>query len=306
MIRRAKSKPFCTLDGSWILAKPMTDRLYFDWNATAPLRPEARAAMIAALGWTGNASSVHAEGRAARAPLSKRRAARSPPWSAPRRRMSPSRRARPKPTCWRSLRILRPARDKAPRDRLFVARSSIRRCAAAAGSPPSDVEEVPVDSDGIVDLGDSDGVSLGAERPLVSVMLANNETGVIQPVLRIAEIVHAANGLLHVDAVQAPGRIALRHRRARRRSDDAVGAQDRRSAGRRRADPPRRPAHFRAADQAAAGRSAAFAAEPKTLPALAGSARPLTVGCGARRCCPHGGLARSVGNGAQVCERQAR
>ena len=46
-----------------------------------------------------------------------------------------------------------------------------------------------------------------AERPLVSVMLANNETGVIQPIADIADIVHAAGGLLHVDAVQAPGRI---------------------------------------------------------------------------------------------------
>ena len=46
-----------------------------------------------------------------------------------------------------------------------------------------------------------------AERPLVSVMLANNETGVIQPIREIAEIVHAANGVLHVDAVQGAGRI---------------------------------------------------------------------------------------------------
>ena len=44
-------------------------RLYFDYNAKAPLRPEAREAMIAALGEVGNASSVHAEGRAARTPI---------------------------------------------------------------------------------------------------------------------------------------------------------------------------------------------------------------------------------------------
>src|SRR4029453_12620014 len=44
----------------------MTDRLYFDWNATAPLRPQARPAMLAALELAGNPSSVHAEGRAAR------------------------------------------------------------------------------------------------------------------------------------------------------------------------------------------------------------------------------------------------
>ncbi len=52
----------------------MTERAYFDWNATAPLRPEAREAMVAALGRTGNASSVHGEGRAARALIEKARA----------------------------------------------------------------------------------------------------------------------------------------------------------------------------------------------------------------------------------------
>ena len=74
-----------------------------------------------------------------------------------------------------------------------------------------------------------------SSRPLVSLMLANNETGVVQPVAEAAAIVHAAGGLLHVDAVQAAGRIRLRYRRARRRSADAFGPQDRRAEGRRRA-----------------------------------------------------------------------
>ena len=52
----------------------MTPRTYLDWNATAPLRPEARAAMIAAFDVVGNPSSVHAEGRAARAIVEKARA----------------------------------------------------------------------------------------------------------------------------------------------------------------------------------------------------------------------------------------
>ena len=71
-------------------------------------------------------------------------------------------------------------------------------------------------------------------------MLANNETGVIQPVAEAAAIVHAAGGLLHVDAVQAAGTNRLRYQCARRRSSDAVGAQDRRPEGRRRADQARR------------------------------------------------------------------
>ena len=64
--------------------------------------------------------------------------------------------------------------------------------------------------DGVVDLHALRSAIARAERPLVSVMLANNETGVIQPIREIAEIVHAANGVLHVDAVQGAGRIDCR------------------------------------------------------------------------------------------------
>ncbi len=66
---------------------------------------------------------------------------------------------------------------------------------------------MPVDNDGVVDLEVLKSALAKAERPLVSVMLANNETGAIQPIAEIATIVHAANGLLHVDAVQGAGRI---------------------------------------------------------------------------------------------------
>ncbi len=69
------------------------------------------------------------------------------------------------------------------------------------------MSELAVDGNGLVDLAALERALAKAERPLVSVMLANNETGVIQPIAGIAAIVHAANGLLHVDAVQAPGRI---------------------------------------------------------------------------------------------------
>ena len=66
---------------------------------------------------------------------------------------------------------------------------------------------MPVTSNGVVDLAALTRAIKKAERPLVSVMLANNETGVIQPIAQIAEIVHAASGVLHVDAVQGAGRI---------------------------------------------------------------------------------------------------
>jgi cysteine desulfurase len=69
------------------------------------------------------------------------------------------------------------------------------------------VEELPVNSDGRLDLIELRRRIAKAQRPLVSVMLANNETGVIQPISEIAEIVHAVGGVLHVDAVQGAGRI---------------------------------------------------------------------------------------------------
>jgi len=96
---------------------------------------------------------------------------------------------------------------KERRDRLFVSaveHPSVRSGGRFAGDA---VEELPVDGDGRLDLAELERRIARAKRPLVSVMLANNETGVIQPVQEIAGIVHAASGLLHVDAVQGAGRI---------------------------------------------------------------------------------------------------
>src|SRR5690606_26088547 len=68
------SLPFGPTPGPVREASAMTARVYLDWNATAPLRPEARAAMLAALDQVGNPSSVHAEGRAARGLVERARA----------------------------------------------------------------------------------------------------------------------------------------------------------------------------------------------------------------------------------------
>ena len=96
---------------------------------------------------------------------------------------------------------------KAPRDRLFV--SAIEHPSVRSGGRFSSdaVEELPVTGDGVVALDALASAIARAERPLVSVMLANNETGAIEPIVQIAQIVHAANGVLHVDAVQGAGRI---------------------------------------------------------------------------------------------------
>jgi cysteine desulfurase len=96
---------------------------------------------------------------------------------------------------------------KEPRDRLYV--SAIEHPSVLSGGrfDAARLEKLPVTSDGLVDLAALTKAIAGAERPLVSVMLANNETGVIQPIRESAEIVHEAHGLLHVDAVQGAGRI---------------------------------------------------------------------------------------------------
>jgi len=178
-----------------------SERTYFDWNATAPLRPEARAAMLAALDGPGNPSSVHGEGRAARMLV-----------EAARRQVAALvGGAKVNQVTFVSGATEANALALQPgiAGRLFV--SAVEHPSVLAGGrfAQEQVEILPVDGNGIVDLDALAGALVMAERPLVSVMLANNETGVIQPIAEIAAIVHAANGLLHVDAVQAAGRIPV-------------------------------------------------------------------------------------------------
>jgi cysteine desulfurase len=184
----------------------MIERHYFDWNATAPLRPDAREAVVAALGVTGNASSVHAEGRAARQII-----------EAARQNVAALIGAQAKNVTFTSgateanMMALTPSLEiggrKALRDKLFL--SAVEHPSVRSGGrfPAAAVEELKVTNEGLVDLHALRSTLARAEHPLVSVMLANNETGVIQPIAEIAEIVHEANGILHVDAVQGAGRV---------------------------------------------------------------------------------------------------
>jgi cysteine desulfurase len=184
----------------------MSERAYFDWNATAPLRPEARDTVMAALSLTGNASSVHAEGRAARALVEKARAQVAALVGAEGRNVTFTSGATEA-----NMLALTPHLEaggrKEPCDRLFV--SAIEHPSVLSGGrfAAAQVAKLPVTPDGLVDLATLTKAMAEAERPLVSVMLANNETGVIQPIRKIADVVHEAKGLLHVDAVQGAGRI---------------------------------------------------------------------------------------------------
>jgi cysteine desulfurase len=189
----------------------MTQRTYLDWNATAPLRPQARQAVAMALDRAGNPSSVHAEGRAVRAVVESARA-----------QVAELAGAEPGNVTFTSggteanVVALSPEIQigRGPvRDKLLI--SAVEHPSVSAGGRfrPEQIEIVPVDADGRVDLKalESRLTALAEEgaHPLVSVMLANNETGVIQPVAQVAALAHAQGALLHVDAVQAAGRIAI-------------------------------------------------------------------------------------------------
>lgn len=186
----------------------MPNRVYLDWNATTPLRSEARQAMVEAWDAVGNPSSVHAEGREARHLVEEARAALAAAVGAlPRNVIFTS-----GGTEANALALapgLRGAHGAGPVERLLV--SSIEHASVLAGGrfPAEAVRAIHVTRSGGVDL-DHLADLLGSGPPaLVSIMAANNETGALQPVAEAGRIVHGAGGLLHVDAIQALGRIAF-------------------------------------------------------------------------------------------------
>jgi len=171
-------------------------RSYLDHNATSTL-PEAKQAMLAALDAGGNASSVHAEGRAARKLLDDARdqVARAVGVIAPMVVFTSG-----------GSEANNLALKGAPVERLIVSaieHPAVLEAAKASGKP---VEVIPVDGNGVVDLAALEALLKGP-RALVSVMLANNETGVIQPVAEIARM--AQGHLVHTDAVQALGKVPV-------------------------------------------------------------------------------------------------
>ena len=171
----------------------MTVRAYLDWNATSPVRAEARAAIADALALTGNPSSVHEAGRAARALVEDAREA--------------------------VARLV----GAGPGQIVFTSGGSEANALALAGSgrrllvsaiehdsvlSHAGAERIAVTAEGVVDLDDLDARLAASDRPtLVSVMLANNETGTLQPLADVVRIAHARGVLVHTDAIQAAGRM---------------------------------------------------------------------------------------------------
>jgi cysteine desulfurase len=192
--------------------------IYLDHNATSPLRPSAKAAMLAALDECGNASSVHAAGRKARARIGEARD-----------RVARFIDADPSSVIFTSgateanVTALRGAVAGALAEehritRLFVSaieHESVRATAAALAEtvPGLKLAEIPVTGDGAVDLEALRFKLMhGKGRALVSVMAANNETGIIQDIAAVSALVRKEGGeasLLHVDAVQLAGRAPL-------------------------------------------------------------------------------------------------
>jgi cysteine desulfurase len=184
----------------------MNQRSYLDYNATAPIRDEVREAVTEALALPGNPSSVHAEGRAARSAV-----------ETAREKVAALVGARPEDVVFTSGATEANALALAPRDggkwRCYV--SAVEHPSALCGGrfAPGNVTRFPVTADGVANLErlaeQLRESRASGEKPFVSLMAANNETGALQPVAEAARIVHDAGGLLHTDAVQAAGRIKL-------------------------------------------------------------------------------------------------
>jgi cysteine desulfurase len=180
-------------------------RVYMDHNATTTLRPEARAAALAAMEVPGNPSSVHAEGRAARAIVEKARA-----------EVARLAGAKPAEVIFTSggTEAARTAFHAAGAaqgvTRLIVSAVEHEAVLASATATGLPLDILPVDGEGRADLAALR--ALLAARPgkaLVALMLANNETGVIQPVAEAVGIAHEAGALFLCDAVQAAGKMPL-------------------------------------------------------------------------------------------------
>ncbi|MFK4498754.1 cysteine desulfurase [Bradyrhizobium japonicum] len=183
----------------------MPSRVYLDWNATTPLRAEARTAMLAASELIGNPSSVHAEGREARRLVEEARAMLAAAVGALPRNVVFTSAGTEANVLALSPGLRGPSGG--PVERLLV--SAVEHASVLSGGrfAADKVSQIPVTRAGVIDLDHLKALLGDGPPALVSIMAANNETGAIQPIAGAAGIVHAAGGLLHVDAIQALGKI---------------------------------------------------------------------------------------------------
>jgi cysteine desulfurase len=172
------------------------ERIYLDHNATTPLKPAVRAAMVQAMDLVGNPSSVHAFGRTARRAVEEARAA-----VAALVGVKPAQVLFTGSGTEANNMALRGFPGRA------VLTSAIEHESVLAADPAA--ERLPVTPDGVMDPLALAAALERSDSALLSLMVANNETGVIQPVAEAARLAHARGALVHADAVQAAGRLPL-------------------------------------------------------------------------------------------------
>jgi len=171
--------------------------IYLDANATEPLRPEARAAVVDALGLVGNPASIHGAGRAARQMLEGSRRVIAERYGTPVGGLVFTSGG----TEADALAVASLGRGR----RVLIGATEHDAVRAAC----EQAEVIPVDRDGAVDLSALERLLTAGGAALVCVMLANNETGTVQPIADVAALCRRFGALLHVDAVPAAGRMAV-------------------------------------------------------------------------------------------------
>jgi len=175
----------------------MTERIYLDYNATARIRPEVISTMAETMASVGNASSVHSAGRAARKAV-----------ETARKQVAALVGAQSDQVIFTSggTEADNQAMASTDPERTFVC--AIEHPAVLDASPIA--KRFPVDASGVADLAALDRLLSETPEPqLVALMLANNETGVLQPVSEAAEIAHKYGAQFHCDAVQAVAKIPV-------------------------------------------------------------------------------------------------
>lgn len=179
----------------------MSERVYLDFNASAPVKPEVTEAVAAAMRLGGNASSVHGEGRAARCRIEEARDSLCQLLGcAPGEVIFTSGGTEANNLALGGV-------DAASVMVSAIEHDSVLAAAQASGKP---WRTLAVDAAGLVLMEELEAVLEASAAPvLVSIMLANNETGVLQPISKIADLVHSRGGILHTDAIQAVGKIPL-------------------------------------------------------------------------------------------------
>lgn len=183
-----------------------SDPVYLDYNATAPMRPEAREAVVAAMSTVGNASSAHAPGHTAASRV-----------NMARRQVADLLNCSPGEIVFTSGAT--EANNLALRAGYKAGAGIITSMAEhpavletareLTAEEPTALTLLPVDEDGLVDLADLRKALASSEISIVSLMAANNETGVLTELTPVVEAAHAAGALVHTDATQMVGRLPV-------------------------------------------------------------------------------------------------